>query len=229
MRPIRRGESPQENYNSYLDARMDLRDRIGPYCVYCECYFAPSAGFPRVDHIHPQSRHPERINDWQNLLFACDSCNGAKKAFDPAQELPVFWPHLDNTWRVFFYRNGFVMPHPDLEEEEHAQASRTLAMVGLDRFDPSNPPKPGGNPAEILTARLDAWNLAARMKTKYDKADHPEQLANDILELAKKTGHWSYWMTLFQKCDPIRERLMSTAHFPGTRRECLEPGPLTQG
>jgi hypothetical protein len=77
----RRGPDPGP-YTSYKTYKRHLRDEFQGTCVYCrvrdsvdrEALFA-------VEHYRPQSVFPYLITEWNNLFYACLSCNGAKSNF----------------------------------------------------------------------------------------------------------------------------------------------------
>ena len=45
------------------------------HCMYCE-----DAPADEVEHVHPKDLYPEVVFAWENFLFACGRCNGAKLA-----------------------------------------------------------------------------------------------------------------------------------------------------
>ncbi len=45
-------------------------------------------------------------------------------------------------------------------------------------------------------------------------------MRNKIIQLAKATGFWSVWMTVFSEDVDMRRRLI--AAFPGTSRACFD-------
>lgn len=63
-----------------------IRDSHGK-CVYCES--RPTAVAPGdVEHVEPKSQRPDRVVDWENLVFSCPKCNTAKGGFyNPDQPL----------------------------------------------------------------------------------------------------------------------------------------------
>jgi hypothetical protein len=69
------GPSGYVNYQSY---KPFLRDDFSYRCFFCLTRerWAPSGHEEfSVDHIAPRSLAPERINDYDNLLYAWCSCN----------------------------------------------------------------------------------------------------------------------------------------------------------
>lgn len=59
-------------------------------CAYCEVTLEPYQGM-QVDHLNPQSRRPDLVVEWTNLLPSCGKCNGAKSNHDVTRE-PVVNP-----------------------------------------------------------------------------------------------------------------------------------------
>ena len=52
-------------------------------CCYCEGYIPVSGAAKEVEHFRPQSKFPDLVNDWNNLLLACRACNNKKRANFP--------------------------------------------------------------------------------------------------------------------------------------------------
>ncbi len=87
----------------YRDSRSYkpwLRDEFGFRCVYClwrEVWCADGDGSFSVDHVLSRIRHPERINDFENLVYACCRCNSLKQdsnvPLDPCRE--AWQEHLE--------------------------------------------------------------------------------------------------------------------------------------
>jgi hypothetical protein len=79
--PHTRGHGPAgySHYNSYRDW---LRDEFTFRCVYCllrEQWYGRGATF-HIDHLIPVTVEPDRKCEYSNLLYACATCNEAKKA-----------------------------------------------------------------------------------------------------------------------------------------------------
>ena len=80
--PHRRKHGPYgyENYESY---RPWLRDEFSFRCVFClqrEQWPATRGGRWAIDHLLPRETHPDRLVDYDNLLYLCHTCNGNKRA-----------------------------------------------------------------------------------------------------------------------------------------------------
>src|SRR4051794_13517642 len=67
-------------YSDYPSYRDWLRDEFFFCCVYClhrEQWYDRAGTFD-VDHFVPTSVDPNRLTEYENLLYACRSCNGTK-------------------------------------------------------------------------------------------------------------------------------------------------------
>lgn len=74
------GPSGYVNYQSF---KPFLRDDYSYRCFFCLMRerWAPQGHEEfSVDHVEPQSIAPTRINDYNNLLYACCSCNRIRQA-----------------------------------------------------------------------------------------------------------------------------------------------------
>lgn len=71
-----------EGYDDYSSYRDWLRDEFTFRCVYClhrELWDPRGTAF-HIEHSVPVKEHPEGECDYSNLLYACATCNEAKKA-----------------------------------------------------------------------------------------------------------------------------------------------------
>ncbi len=78
--PHQRKHGPQ-GYADYESYRPWLRDEFSFRCVYClrrEVWTIRRGNFV-VEHILPQKWYPLHEFDYDNLLYACQSCNAAKR------------------------------------------------------------------------------------------------------------------------------------------------------
>lgn len=75
----RHGPRGYANYQSY---KPWLRDEFRFQCAYCLCreIWEPNGadGFS-VEHWEPRSTHPERGLEYENLLYACCTCNASRQ------------------------------------------------------------------------------------------------------------------------------------------------------
>lgn len=215
MRPVLRGDRPTDDngnlvhFTDHKEARKPLSDRLGRYCSYCEI---PLLDRVEVEHIQPQKHNPALRLEWSNFLLACNHCNRAK--WDTPINLPdYYWPDRDNTYRAFIYPEDLPKrANPALTPAQQAIAGNTLRLTGLNRM-----PGAGRTPAtwrrrwEIW---LEAWGTIRESRIDLLQADSP-CMRNRIVNLAKNTGFWSVWMTVFADDADMRSRLIDA--FPGTR------------
>jgi hypothetical protein len=79
--PYIRRHGPR-GYIDYTSFKPWLRDEFSFRCIYClfRERWSPSgqAGFS-VDHVEPQAHAPHRVHDYANLVYACLTCNSAKR------------------------------------------------------------------------------------------------------------------------------------------------------
>lgn len=80
-----RGYSQPESYQPWL------RDEFSFRCVYClirEQWGRVTGEFD-VEHFRPQAINPELATVYDNLLYACGRCNGAKRGSYPIHARPL--------------------------------------------------------------------------------------------------------------------------------------------
>ncbi len=112
-------------------------------------------------------------------------------------------------WRPFEYLpHGRVKVAGNLSDSNRIKAERLFDLVGLGRQPASNPT---ASDLRYLS-RLEAWDNAvvARAKLVEGRID-----VDTVVELAKATGFWSVWMTVFVGNSAVCDRLRDA--FPGTR------------
>ena len=133
-----------ENLRRLVAARASHR------CEYCRSPKAFATGPFEVEHIVPLAKGGS--NDFDNLAYSCDGCNGHKNARTAAKDLltgvevPLFHPRLDS-WDEHFswYKNnvhiagktpvGRVTVHLlRMNREELVNLRTLLALAGLHPF-----------------------------------------------------------------------------------------------
>ena len=67
----------EKDYHAY---RVRLRADFNQRCGYCDDRDAPRAENFEIDHFVPQIVDGSRVSDYTNLVYACKSCNNAKRA-----------------------------------------------------------------------------------------------------------------------------------------------------
>ena len=187
-------------------ARGDLIDQIGEYCSYCGLGLGASLA---VEHVRPKNSHPELALVWDNFILSCSNCNSTKghKLIDLAA---YYWPHLDNTHRVFAYGpGGTIGPHPDLNPDQRAIAQRTIKLTGLDKR-PVNDPKRSDR---RWMHRLATWRTAQAQQSALLEQD-TLVLRDCIAALAKVEGFWSVWVSGFKDDSDMLQRF--ERDFSGT-------------
>ncbi len=74
--PHVRRHGPQ-GYADYQSYRPWLRDEFSFRCVYCLLreQWGQMRGGHAIDHFLPVAQHPDRANDYDNLVYACTAWN----------------------------------------------------------------------------------------------------------------------------------------------------------
>ena len=86
--PSRRRHGPR-GYASYQQYKPWLRDEFQFRCAYCLCrerWFPNGESSFSVDHLKPRSLFPDRLGDYDNLVYACVQCNSAKQDLYPVPD-----------------------------------------------------------------------------------------------------------------------------------------------
>jgi len=115
----RHGPGGYKNYSSY---RPWLRDDFKFRCIYCllrEEWGRLTGDFD-IDHFHPQTHRPDLSTEYENLVYACHSCNLRKSdgaTFDPESCLTKHAVRVYPTGRI---------------EGASPEAKRIIAKLGLD-------------------------------------------------------------------------------------------------
>ena len=87
----------------YAEAREALKEDFAGLCGYCGKNSRYLPYNYEIDHFVPKTIAPERINDYQNLVFACRKCNRIKGSKWPTNDKTI-----SNDGRI-----GFVDPAAD--------------------------------------------------------------------------------------------------------------------
>lgn len=78
--------------SNYRDYRSELREDFNCRCGYCNDLDIPRKEYFEIDHFVPQKiMVVKKDNDYQNLVYACHSCNNAKRANWPSgdENVPI--------------------------------------------------------------------------------------------------------------------------------------------
>ncbi len=109
-------------YVTYESFRQWLRDEFLFRCVYClrRAQWIISKGLYALDHFLPQAHFPKKALDYENLLYACVTCNSAKGD----QVVPNPCESMLQG-RVFVYEDGSV-------HATETETRRLIRKLGLD-------------------------------------------------------------------------------------------------
>lgn len=185
--PHARRHGPQ-GYATYDSFRPWLRDEFCFRCVYCLLreQWCRAHGEFHLDHFTPQGLDPQQAADYDNVLYACVSCNigkGEQVVPDPTLVLTV--------GQVIVYDDGAIdgltkeserlIRMLDLDDEDYRRWRRTwIRILELaQRYDPPlyqqlmgfpedlpdlarlRPPGGNGRPAGIEESYLEQRNRGA--------------------------------------------------------------------
>lgn len=70
------GVSHQNDFHAY---RSQLKTDFNCRCGYCDDRDAPRAYSFEIDHFVPQTIDGTKVTEYSNLVYACKSCNNAKR------------------------------------------------------------------------------------------------------------------------------------------------------
>jgi hypothetical protein len=112
-------------YPDYSRFRPWLRDEFSFRCVYClrREQWELLRGIFHIDHFRPVANTPALLNDYDNLLYACASCNSAKGARalpDPLTALTAAVIRVDGDGTI---------------QADNSEAARLIDLLGLDSHD----------------------------------------------------------------------------------------------
>jgi hypothetical protein len=112
-------------YADYAAYRPWLRDEFSFRCVYCLTreQWGRVGGLFDVEHSHAIANHPDRASDYDNLVYACTTCNLAKQALEIPDPLTVL-----TSASVLVSEDGRL-------HTETAEAACLIEILGLDSED----------------------------------------------------------------------------------------------
>ena len=210
MRPVERGPWPvdghgnQKPFHPYDKAKDDLFCRIGEYCSYCE-----RKGDLHVEHVIPKERCEALEENWTNFLLGCVNCNSIKSDHNVSRDDYV-WPDEDDTFAIYEYsKEGIVRVRDGLPADINARGQNLFNLVGLGR----SPGSGATRKDHRWRMRREVWGQAQEARTKIGDGDNIDL----VIMLARATGFWSVWMTIFSDYPEVTERLVRS--FPGTKEE----------
>lgn len=216
MRPVNKGEVPQKIYMRYQDAELDLEERLGAYCSFCEFCIQH---VPEVEHREAKSAGGEALK-WENLLLSCKYCNTRKsdkvKLGDKEKHL---WPDEDDTFHAFSYQKDVPELNEaylrTLGEESRSKAENLYNLIKLDNIPISPTDKD-----RRYRSRSEARNSAKSSKDSWERvknSSYKEDFFEQTIKLALATGFFSVWMEVFKEDTEVREGLIKA--FKGTKKE----------
>ncbi|MDE0529140.1 MAG: HNH endonuclease [Truepera sp.] len=214
MRPVDKGTAPNV-YAHYQDARVDLIDRLGNYCSYCERRVETHLA---VEHILPQSQNYTLRNSWANFLLSCVHCNSSKGNKHVVLG-NYYWPDRDNTLRAIEYVDGgLAQPHAGLTAGDQVRARDTIALTGLDKSPGNQDREPTASDRRWLR-RQQTWQLAKELRACLATED-TAVVRELIVKNAIARGMFSIWWTVFAGDVDMRRRLREA--FIGTHEESFD-------
>jgi hypothetical protein len=140
----RHGPAGYANYQAY---KPWLRDEFTFRCAYClfrEAWYPDTQSSFSVDHIVPQVSAPDRVCDYENMVYACTACNSAKqdvKVLDPTASALQEHLHVrdDGSIRALTVEGQDLIDQLGLDRESLAQVRRYyLEIIALKREHPED-------------------------------------------------------------------------------------------
>ncbi len=216
MRPILKGNCPQDNNNSdilfaaYGEARHYLIFRIGDFCSYCENQITNLA----VEHVQPKSHNQNLMLSWDNFLLACINCNSIKGDV-PIIIADYYWPDLNNTSLLFdFHPLGVVTVKANLHPSvNRVFAENTFLLTGIGRYGTS-----ATEADRRWIKRGQAFGKAEDSLLYYINKGRPNDYILSITNTATATGFGSVWTKIFENEQPVKAALVQA--FSGTFPQC---------
>lgn len=221
MRPVVRGAVPQINgvnktVADYKDWRMDLIDRIGNYCSYCNMVLNDS---PQVEHVSPKAPNPGLLLVWDNMLLACGPCNRAKSD-DPYAVATHYIPDYHNTHLAFTYQ---VVAHPTKKNQP--------ACIVIPRIDPAVSQQKAADTIQLCKLAQLTYNKRAtdlRWKYRYEAlvtaqlwrtnwnnwGNAVAEFIGLLITAAQGKGFFSIWFDIFHDVPSVKSALINA--FPNT-------------
>ncbi len=148
-------------YSSYASYRPWLRDEFLFRCVYClkrEQWDIVIKGKYHIDHYRPQVHNPGDVLQYENLLYACATCNLAK-----GKELIPNPCHYMLANSVIIFEDGRI-------KGTTSEAKRVIKVLGLDDTEY----------CEFRRLTIDTIALARQMKPDLFRRymQYPDELPN---------------------------------------------------
>lgn len=224
MRPLERlnvgdllsnGETIQEDYASYQDAKPALAENFGEYCSFCERP-VPLDYHLAVEHIVSKKKHPEYKTKWTNFLLSCGRCNGIKDEKDTLNAA-LYLPDRNNLLcGIEYCKDGRVVIQTNIPTASamYEKTKNLIELVGLDRSPNHQEYKSGDDRHKIRRAVYEQAEKCLKILE-----NNPEAMEL-ILDLAKAKGHFSIWFQVFRDYPNFRLALIQT--FAGTHKDSFD-------
>lgn len=218
MRPVNKGDAPKVGLKKYQDAEPYLENRIGPYCSFCEL---PLQHVPEVEHKESKSKGGEEL-EWGNFLLSCKYCNTRKGDIVKKGDLEQYlWPDTDDTFHAFNYEEDLPRVNVEyLNQKADGSCQKAVNLLKLVKLD--NRPAKNERDRRFF-ARNEAKNNALMSREGWLSMETPldrDTYLETIVMLAKASGFFSVWMTVFKDIKVVKRALLNS--FPGTRKEYFE-------
>ncbi len=70
---LKKAKTTAESKYAQPDVKQALKDMFHNKCGFCECL----REYPQIEHFSPKDSYPQLCFEWENLISACEVCNGA--------------------------------------------------------------------------------------------------------------------------------------------------------
>ena len=129
----RHGPAGYSDYDSYRDW---LRDEFSFRCVFClwrEQWPAPRSVF-HIDHLIPRSRAPDRVCDYDNLVYTCGGCNSVKGDLDAPDPCALGFGtcvkvHQDGSIEALNEQGVILVETLNLDDEDCRRCRRLISEI----------------------------------------------------------------------------------------------------
>jgi uncharacterized protein (TIGR02646 family) len=127
------GSPTKPSDSRWREFREALARAFNDICGYCEEWCRGE-----VDHFRPKTRFPDLVYDWNNWVFACNSCNLSKS--DKWPEDGYVAPCAQSTGEraevhfQFDHITGEILPRANLQGLQYARALNTIHDIDLNAF-----------------------------------------------------------------------------------------------
>lgn len=129
VKPTKRN-IPYNAQSKYQDYREYLKEDFNGRCGYCDSYYGIVKKDYHIDHFVPKrvfekfNTHKHLLNDYNNLIYTCPSCNRSKSGKWPSENPDV----------ALTEKGGFINPCLDEYGEFFFRADNGGILVEEDNF-----------------------------------------------------------------------------------------------